>query len=64
MNVTQENIDTLNARIKIEIGPEDYESPVTKVLNDYRKKMTLQGFRPGKVPFGVAKKMYGKAVLG
>jgi trigger factor len=63
MNVTQENIDTLNARIKIEIGPEDYEPPVTQVLNDYRKKMTLQGFRPGKVPFGVAKKMYGKAVL-
>ncbi len=63
MNVTQENIDELNARVKIEIGPEDYEGPVTKILNDYRKKMTLQGFRPGKVPFGVAKKMYGKAVL-
>ena len=63
MNVTQENIDELNARVKIEIGPEDYEEPVKNILNDYRKKMTLQGFRPGKVPFGVAKKMYGKSVL-
>tara|TARA_B110000046_G_scaffold79900_1_gene88040 strand:- start:2201 stop:3607 length:1407 start_codon:yes stop_codon:yes gene_type:complete len=63
MNVSQENIDELNARVKIEIGPEDYEEPVKNVLNDYRKKMILQGFRPGKVPFGVAKKMYGKSVL-
>ena len=63
MNVTQENIDELNAKVIIEIGPEDYEEPVNNVLNDYRKKMNLQGFRPGKVPFGVAKKMYGKAVL-
>ncbi|MEZ4720543.1 MAG: trigger factor [Flavobacteriales bacterium] len=63
MNVTQENIDALNAKVKIEIAPEDYEKPVREVLDNYRKKMTLQGFRPGKVPFGVAKKMYGKAVL-
>lgn len=63
MNVTQENIDELNARLTIEVAPGDYEEPVKKVLNDYRKNMTLQGFRPGKVPFGVAKKMYGKAVL-
>ncbi len=63
MNISQENIDELNAKVKIEISPDDYEPSVNKVLNDYRKKMTLQGFRPGKVPFGVAKKMYGKSVL-
>ncbi|GAB5539546.1 MAG: trigger factor [Salibacteraceae bacterium] len=63
MNITQENIDDLNAKVRIELEPSDYEPPVKKVLDDYRKKMTLQGFRPGKVPFGVAKKMYGKAVL-
>ena len=56
MNISQENIDELNAKVKIEISPDDYEPSVNKVLNDYRKKMTLQGFRPGKVPFGVAKK--------
>ena len=46
MNVTQENIDELNARVKIEIGPEDYEEPVKKVLNDYRKKMTIARVSP------------------
>jgi len=63
MNITQENVDELNARVVIEITPADYEEPVKKILDNYRKQMRLQGFRPGKVPFGVAKKMYGKAVL-
>lgn len=63
MNITQENVDALNARVVIEITPADYEEPVNKILDNYRKQMRLQGFRPGKVPFGLAKKMYGKAVL-
>ena len=63
MNITQENIDELNAKVTIEIEPSDYENSVKSILDGHRKKMTLQGFRPGKVPFGVAKKMYGKSVL-
>lgn len=63
MNVTQENVDELNAKVTIKVEPADYEPAVKSVLDNHRKQMTLQGFRPGKVPFGVAKKMYGKAVL-
>ena len=63
MNVTQENIDELNAKVTIKVEPADYEPAVRTVLDNHRKTMTLQGFRPGKVPFGVAKKMYGKVVL-
>jgi trigger factor len=63
MNISQEQIDELNARVTIEIAPEDYDEPVTKTIDGYRKQMKLQGFRPGKVPFGVAKKMYGKSAL-
>jgi trigger factor len=63
MNVTQENINELNAKISIEISPADYLDNVRTVLDGHRKKMTLPGFRVGKVPFGVAKKMYGKSVL-
>jgi trigger factor len=62
MNITRENIDDLNAVIKVEIKKTDYEEKVENVLKDYRKKANIKGFRPGMVPIGLVKKMYGKAV--
>ena len=62
MNITRENIDDLNAVLKIQVEKADYEGNVEKVLRDYRKKANIKGFRPGMVPFGLIKKMYGKAV--
>jgi trigger factor len=62
MNIIKENIDDLNALLKIEIKKADYEDNVEKVLRDYRRKANVKGFRPGMVPIGLVKKMYGKAV--
>lgn len=62
MNITRENIDDLNAVLKIEIRKPDYEDKVETILKDYRKKATIKGFRPGMVPIGLVKKMHGKAV--
>ena len=62
MNITRENTDDLNAVLKIQVEKADYEGSVEKVLRDYRKKANIKGFRPGMVPFGLIKKMYGKAV--
>jgi trigger factor len=62
MNITRENIDDLNAVLKISIEKPDYEEKVETVLKDYRKKATIKGFRPGMVPIGLIKKMYGRAV--
>lgn len=62
MNIVKENIDDLNALLKVEITKVDYEVNVEKVLKDYRKKANIKGFRPGMVPIGLIKKMYGKAV--
>ncbi len=62
MNITKENIDDLNAILKIQVEKTDYEENVEKVLRDYRKKANIRGFRPGMVPIGIIKKMYGKAV--
>src|SRR5665647_1447187 len=61
MNITRENIDELNAVLKVKIDKPDYEEKVVTVLKDYRKKATIKGFRPGMVPIGLIKKMYGKA---
>ena len=63
MNVTKNQIDDLNATIKIQLDKEDYATRVSDALKDYQKKAVIDGFRKGKTPFGIIKKMYGKAVL-
>ena len=63
MNVTQEPNGDLNAIIHINLVEADYLQSVNKQLADYRKKASMPGFRPGKVPMGMIKKMYGKSVL-
>ncbi|MEM9000274.1 MAG: trigger factor [Bacteroidota bacterium] len=63
MNITKEQIDELNAIVKVAISKTDYEDKVNKILNDYRKQANIPGFRKGQVPIGLIKKQYGKAVL-
>ncbi len=63
MNITRENIDELNAILTVSIEKNDYEANVNDVLKNYRKKANMPGFRPGMVPAGLIKKMYGKAAL-
>jgi len=63
MNITRENIDALNAVVKVDIAKEDYSDKVEKILSDYRKSANIPGFRKGHVPMSLVKKQYGKAVL-
>ncbi len=63
MNITKENIDKLNAIVKIDISPTDYQDKVAEILQDYRKKANIPGFRKGHVPMGMVKKQYGKPVM-
>lgn len=63
MNIVQESVDELNAVLKVKVTPEDYKSKVDVALKDYTKKATMPGFRPGKVPASLVKKMYGKSIL-
>lgn len=63
MNITKQQLDDLNAVVKIELQPADYQERVSQVIRQYQKTASVPGFRPGKVPSGIIKKMYGKAVL-
>ena len=63
MDITRENKNEVNAVIKIEVEKEDYAKPVEDTLKDYRRKASIPGFRPGKVPAGLIKKRFGKAIL-
>lgn len=63
MNITQEKIDELNAVLKVKVEANDYLPKVETALKDYQKKASIPGFRPGKVPTGMIKKMYGKSIM-
>jgi trigger factor len=63
MQITRENTGELTATIKMVISPADYSDNVTKILKDYQRKANVPGFRPGHVPFGMIKKLYGSAIF-
>lgn len=63
MNITQTQIDDLNATLKVQLDKDDYATRVNDALKGYQKKAVIDGFRKGKTPFGIIRKMYGKAVL-
>jgi trigger factor len=63
MNITRENIDAVNAILKVAIEKADYEKTVADQLKEYRQKAVIPGFRPGKVPDGLIKRKYRIPVL-
>jgi len=63
MNITQESTGDLTAIINVKLQESDYIDAVNKQLSEYRKKANMPGFRPGMVPLGMIKKMYGNAVM-
>jgi trigger factor len=63
MNITKENIDALNAVIKIDVVENDYKEKVDSILLDYRKNANIPGFRKGHVPMGMIKKQYSQSVM-
>lgn len=63
MDITLDKKGSNVASIKIKLNEADYQSKVDEKIKDYSKKAQIKGFRPGKVPQGVIKKMYGKSIL-
>jgi trigger factor len=63
MQITQENTGPLEAILKVDLQKDDYQDNVEKELKVLQKKAQMPGFRPGKVPFGMVRKLYGKSVL-
>ena len=63
MDITLDKKESNVASVKIKLNEADYQEKVNEKIKDYRKKARINGFRPGKVPAGVIKKMYGKSIL-
>lgn len=56
-------VDELNATLSVTIERSDYEDAFKQELKKYRKQGQMKGFRKGKTPVSVIRKMYGKAIL-
>jgi len=63
MKIVKKDLDQNNAILTLSIEKADYSEKVDKKLRETRKKANVPGFRPGMVPAGLIKKMYGKAML-
>ena len=63
MNITREQRDGGVSIVKVVVGEADYGQAVEKQLREYKRKANIPGFRPGMVPMGIVKKMYGKHVV-
>ena len=63
MEITLDKTNKTEGLIKITLNEGDYQSKVDEKVKDYARKATIKGFRQGKVPTGVIKRMFGKSIM-
>ena len=62
-NVVRTDIDSVNAVLTVTIPKEEYLNKVQQDIKKYSQKAPMKGFRPGKTPPTLVKKMYGQQFL-
>ena len=63
MNITLDQATPTDGIIRIQLAETDYLPKVEEKVREYSRKMNIKGFRQGKVPTGVVRKMYGRTIL-
>jgi trigger factor len=64
MQVSVENIGTLERKLTVKFPAERFETQVSARITEMSRTMRLKGFRPGKVPATVIKQRFGDQVRG
>jgi trigger factor len=62
METTLDKTNPVEYELHIHATAEDIEPELKKALKEQSKNMDVQGFRKGKVPLGLVKKMHGQAI--
>jgi len=63
MQVTETLSEGLKRELKIDIPAGDLAAKLDDYMADMKSKANIKGFRPGKVPVGHLKKMYGRQAM-
>ena len=58
-----EKVEKSQVALTIEVGAPEFEAAIEKAYQKMRKKINVQGFRPGKAPRKIIEGMYGVEVF-
>lgn len=64
MQVSVENIGTLERKLTVKFPSDQYETQVSARIAEMGRTLRLKGFRPGKVPANVIRQRFGDQVRG
>jgi trigger factor len=64
MKSTVEQLNPVQYRVNVEIEPAEVNQAFETAYKNLQRKARIQGFRPGKAPLGVIRKLYGGQVSG
>ncbi|MCB0638737.1 MAG: trigger factor, partial [Lewinella sp.] len=62
-SIVRDDRDALQTTLTVNIARADYEEQFDNELQKYRKQANLKGFRKGKIPKSVLRKMFGRSIL-
>ncbi len=63
MSISRTDKTDIETQLAIHIAKDEYEPKLKSELQKHRQKAQMKGFRRGKVPMSMIKKLYGKAML-
>ena len=63
MSLQVEKLEGNMARLTIEASAEDFEQAIEKAYQKNKNKLSIPGFRKGKVPRKMIEQMYGKEIF-
>ncbi len=63
MNTEIKTLNESERKISIEMSPEEVEKYFEEILKKEAQKITIPGFRKGRAPLSLVKRMYGTALL-
>ena len=63
MEVTETLSDGLKREFQVKVPAPDLEARVSQRLDEIKGQVQLRGFRPGKVPVGHLRKLYGRSMM-
>jgi trigger factor len=63
LKVSVEQVSSYEVEMTVEVPFERWNIALDEAYKDYRNLVKIDGFRKGKVPLGIVKKMYGPAIM-